>query len=133
MPRPQPGEAGIAELVEAHAELAHRALEHIRAMTITATEELPGGITRERLQDELRRSLGRPDLLLDRVDCTPVDHRISAPSTASLTCVRVDAHDGEPLRLRLVAKVLQSALHGLPPQMPQEDRERIAADIPWRL
>jgi hypothetical protein len=102
-------------------------------MTVTATEELPGGISAERLQIELRRALDRPDLVLDRVDCTAVDHRITAPATCSLTHVEVDAHDEAPLRLRLVAKVLQSALHGLPVQIPPEDRERIAAGIPWRL
>src|SRR4051794_19725040 len=102
-------------------------------MTITATEELPGGITAQRLRDELRRTLDRPDLVLDRVGCTAVEHRITAPCTGSLTRVEVDAHDEEPLTLRMVVKVLQSAWHGLPVQMPPEDRERIAAGIPWRL
>jgi hypothetical protein len=102
-------------------------------MTVTATEELPGGITRAQLQDELRRSLDHAALVVDGVTCSPVEHRITAPVTASLTRVAVDAHDGEPLRLRLVAKVLQSAWHGLPDQMPPQERERIAASIPWRL
>jgi hypothetical protein len=102
-------------------------------MTITATEELPGGMTVQRLQEALRRSLDRPALVVDRVDCTVVDHRITAPSTCSLTRVFVEAHDGEEVRLPLVVKVLQSALQGLPPQMSPEDRERIAAGIPWRL
>src|SRR4051812_10901567 len=102
-------------------------------MTITATEELPGGITSDRLQAELRRALDRPGLVVDRVTCTPVHHQITAPSTHSLTHVAVDAHDGAPLHLCLVAKVLQSALYGLPVQMPPEERERIAAGIPWRL
>jgi hypothetical protein len=102
-------------------------------VTITMTEELPGGITVPRLQTELGRALDRPGLVLDRITCTPVDHRVTAPSTCSLTSVRIDAHDGEPLSLRLVAKVLQSALYGLPVQIPPEERKRIAERIPWRL
>ena len=102
-------------------------------MTSAATEELPGGITLQRLESELRRVLGRPDLVLDGIRCSAVDHRITAPATASLTRVHVDAHDSEALELRLVAKVLQPAWHGLPPQMPPEERRRIAANIPWRL
>ena len=102
-------------------------------MTITATEELPGGMTALRLQDELRQALARPELVVDRITCTPIDHRITAPSTCSLTHVAIGAHDGEPLSLRLVAKVLQSALYGLPVQIPAAERERIAARIPWRL
>jgi hypothetical protein len=102
-------------------------------MGITATEVLPAGITTEQLQSELRRALDRPDLMLDRVDCRPIDHRITAPATASLSRVRVDAHDSEPVSLRMVVKVLQSAWQGLPPQMPPEERRRIAASIPWRL
>jgi phosphotransferase family enzyme len=102
-------------------------------MTVTATEELPGGTTVDQLQEALRRSLGRPGLVVDRVTCAPVEHRISAPTTASLTAVAIDARDREPLTLGLVAKVLQSAGRGLPPQMPPEDRERLDATIPWRL
>src|SRR4051812_43544247 len=102
-------------------------------MGITATEVLPAGITTEQLQSELRRALDRPDLMLDRVDCRPIAHRITAPATASLSRVRVDAHDSEPVSLRMVVKVLQSAWQGLPPQMPPEERRRIAASIPWRL
>src|SRR5690348_3409799 len=102
-------------------------------MTMPVTEALPGGMTTAALESELRRALARPGLVVDRVECEPVDHRITAPATASLTSVRVDAHDGGPFTLRLVVKVLQSAWHGLPPQMPAEDRERIAASIPWRL
>jgi Phosphotransferase enzyme family len=102
-------------------------------MTITATEELPGGMTALRLQDELRQALARPELVVDRITCIPIDHRITAPSTCSLTHVAIGAHDGEPLHLRLVAKVLQPALYGLPVQIPAAERERIAARIPWRL
>ena len=102
-------------------------------MTITATDRLPGGTTLDRVQNELRRALDRPCLVLDRVDCTTVDHRITAPATGSLTHVRIEAHDGAPLTLRLVVKVLQAARYGLPVQMPPEERERIAASIPWRL
>jgi hypothetical protein len=102
-------------------------------MAVTIQEELPGGTTLDRLQEELRRSLGRPHLLVDVVDCVPIDHPITAPATGSLTRVVVRAHDPEPVELRLVAKVVQSAIHGLPPFVPLEDRQRIAAGIPWRL
>jgi hypothetical protein len=107
--------------------------EEAGAMTLTAMEELPGGTTVAELQAVLRRELGRPRLDLDEVRCSPVDHAITAPSTESLTFVHVVGHDGEPLELRLVAKCLQSALAGLPPEIPAADRERIAAAIPWRL
>jgi hypothetical protein len=101
-------------------------------MTLTIQGELPRTAP-ERLQAELRRSLDRPDLVIDRMTCSPVAHTITAPATASITRVQVLAHDAEPVELRLVAKVLQSARYGLPPQMPEEDRERLAAIIPWRL
>jgi Phosphotransferase enzyme family len=102
-------------------------------MAVTIQEELPGGTTPERLRQELARSLARPDLQVDDVTCAPVAHAITAPSTGSLTRVVVRAHDREPVELRLVAKCLQSAIHGLPPFVPLADRERIAAGIPWRL
>src|SRR3954464_14510024 len=102
-------------------------------MAVTIQEDLPGGITRERLQDELRLALGRPTLAVERVECTPVEPVITAPSTGSLTRVRVTGGGGGPVELRVVAKCLQTALHGLPPFIPLEDRQRIAAGIPWRL
>src|SRR4051794_23056205 len=102
-------------------------------MAVTIQEELPGGTTLGRLQDELRRSLRRPDLRVDGTECAPVAHAITAPSTGSLTRVTVRAHAPEPVELRLVAKCLQSAIHGLPPFVPLADRQRIAAGIPWRL
>jgi len=83
------------------------------------------------IQEEVRQALGRPGLAADRIECSPVDHAITAPVTGSLTRVRVVLDDGD--EVRLVAKVLQSAIHGLPPFVPLEDRERIAAGIPWRL
>ncbi len=85
------------------------------------------------LEDVLRRALGRPDLVVDRVDRTPVTHRITAPVTGSLDRVHVTAHDSTPVQVRCVVKVVQSAMHGLPPSIPLADRERIAAGIPWRL
>ncbi len=85
------------------------------------------------LEDALRRALGRPDLVVDRVERTPVAHRITAPVTGSLDRVQVTAHDSAPVEVRCVVKVVQSAMHGLPPYIPLADRERIAAGIPWRL
>src|SRR4051794_1892496 len=102
-------------------------------MAVTIQEELPGGTTPARLQEELRRALGRPDLVVDGVECAPVAHAITAPATGSLTRVVVRAHDRQPVELRLVAKCLQSAIHGLLPFLPLEERKRIAAGIPWRL
>lgn len=103
-------------------------------MTGTTTRPaLPGGTTYDRLQAELRRELGRPDLVVDAVVCSAVDHAITAPATGSLTAAVVTGHDSGPVTLPLVVKVLQTAARGLPPQMPPEDRERIAASIPWRL
>src|SRR5205814_9985340 len=102
-------------------------------MTCTGTPELPGRTTVARLQEELRRALDRPHLVIDDVACTPIGHAITAPSTASLTRVRVVGHDAQRLELALVAKCLQPAARGLPPAMPREQRERLAAAIPWRL
>lgn len=102
-------------------------------MTVTIRRDLPGQVTVPELESMLRSALGRPGLVVDDVVRSPVPHEITAPATASLDRVRVVAHDGEPVELRLVVKVLQSALQGLPPQMPAEDRERVAAGIPWRL
>jgi hypothetical protein len=102
-------------------------------MTVITRPVLPGGTTFDELQAELRRELGRPELIVDTVVCSAVEHTITAPCTGSLTYARVAAHDDEPLILRLVVKVLQSALHGLAPQIPAVERERIAAMIPWRL
>jgi hypothetical protein len=103
------------------------------ATTETTRPVLPGGTTYDELQAALRRELDRPELVVDAVACSAVDHAITAPSTGSLTSAEVAAHDSRPLTLRLVVKVLQTASRGLPPQMPPEDRERIAASIPWRL
>lgn len=102
-------------------------------MSIPTTEELPGGTTREELQTALRGALGRPRLVVDSVSISDVVHTITAPSTESLSRVRVAAHDSEPLEIPLIAKCLQTALRGLPPQIPGPARERIAAGIPWRL
>ena len=102
-------------------------------MSITATEQLPGGTTLDELQTVLRESLGRPDLVLDETSCSSVVHTITAPATESLTRIRVVAHDSESLEISLVAKCLQTALRGLPPQIPKEEREQLAASIPWRL
>ena len=102
-------------------------------MPVTTEGDLPGGTTLAELQDVLRRVLERPGLVVDDVVRTPIEHRITAPATASLDRVRVTAHDSAPIEVRLVVKVLQSAMYGLPPQVPLEDRERIAAIVPWRL
>jgi hypothetical protein len=102
-------------------------------MAVTTQEDLPGRTTPAELEDVLRRALGRPALVIDEVVRTPIAHRITAPSTGSLDRVHVTAHDSVPVEVRLVVKVLQSAMHGLPSQIPLEDRERIAAGIPWRL
>jgi hypothetical protein len=102
-------------------------------MAVTIERELPGGTTHERLQEELRRALGRPGLVVDDVACSPVGHTITAPATGSLSAVRVRAHDDGALELRMVVKVLQPAMRGLPTVIPLEDRQRIAAAVPWRL
>jgi hypothetical protein len=92
--------------------------------------DLPGGVTREQLQADLRRHLGRPGLLVDEVTCRPLAHRISAPTTASLSRVQVVHTEGTT---DLVVKGLQAARHGLPPQMPPEVRDHLDRLIPWRL
>ncbi len=103
-------------------------------MTVTTSKDLPGGTTLAVLEEVLRRALERPELVIDDVVRTPIAHRITAPATGSLDRVHVTAHDGAaPVQVRLVVKVLQSAMHGLPPHIPLEDRERIAAGVPWRL
>ncbi|SEP13139.1 phosphotransferase [Trujillonella endophytica] len=99
-----------------------------------APAALPGGTTPAELLAALRRRTGRPDLRIEALECSPLPHRISAPTTRALTRVRVRARDGEgPTTIRLVAKELQAARHGLPPQMPPAERERLDAVIPWRL
>jgi hypothetical protein len=95
---------------------------------------LPGGLAVDALRDALRRWTGRPGLAVDAVACTPIAHRISAPTTRALTRVRVAASDGgQRLELRLVTKELQAARYGLPPQMPDDARAHLDAVIPWRL
>jgi hypothetical protein len=103
-------------------------------MTSPRTTTLPGAVTREQLQDDLRRHLARPRLLVDDVVCSPLEHRISAPTTAGLTRVSVSHSDAAgPGSTDLVVKGLQAARHGLPPQMPPEVRARLDRLIPWRL
>ncbi|MBB3086320.1 phosphotransferase [Geodermatophilus sabuli] len=93
---------------------------------------LPGGLAVDELGGHLRRWTGRAGLVVDAVTCTPIPHRISAPTTRALTRVTVATADGA-LPLRLVAKELQAARHGLPPQMPDDTRAHLDALIPWRL
>lgn len=102
-------------------------------MPVTTPEDLPGGMTVTELEDVLRRALGRPGLVVDDVVRTPIAHRITAPTTGSLDRVHVTAHDSDPVELRLVVKVLQPAMRGLPPQIPLEARKVIDAAVPWRL
>lgn len=102
-------------------------------MPVTTDEGLPGRMTVTELQDVLRRALGRSELVIDGLVRTPIDHRITAPATGSLDRIRVAAHDSAPVEVLLVVKGLQSAMHGLPPHIPLEDRQRIAATVPWRL
>jgi hypothetical protein len=96
---------------------------------------LPGGTTVDGLLPALRRWAGDPGLEVDDVTCTPLPHDVSAPTTRCLTRVRVEGRgsSGEPVALRLVAKELQSARYGLPPQMPDDVRARLDALIPWRM
>jgi hypothetical protein len=91
---------------------------------------LPGGVGRDQLQDDLRNHLHRPDLLLGTVSSCPLPYRITAPTTGSLTRVRVEHSAGAT---DLVVKELQAARHGLPPQMPPEVRAHLDRLIPWRL
>jgi hypothetical protein len=102
-------------------------------MIVTNPGDLPGGATLTELEEVLRAALGRPELVIDDVARTPISHRITAPATASLDRLHVTAHDSGPVEVRLVVKVLQSAIYGLPPHIPLEARETIAAAIPWRL
>jgi hypothetical protein len=96
---------------------------------------LPGGTTVQALLPDLRRWSGDPGLEVDDVACRPLPHDISAPTTRRLTRVRIAgrAGSGEPVVLRLVAKELQSARYGLPPQMPDEVRAHLDGLIPWRM
>ncbi|SDD38289.1 Phosphotransferase enzyme family protein [Geodermatophilus telluris] len=96
---------------------------------------LPGGTAVAELLPGLRRRAGDPDLVVDAVTCRPLPHDISAPSTRALTRVAVDARTGSgaPVVLRLVAKELQAARYGLPAQIPEPERRRLDAVIPWRL
>ena len=96
---------------------------------------LPGGTTVEDLLPDLRRWAGDPELVADGAACTPIPHRISAPTTRGITRVAVSGRggDGRPVTLRLVAKELQAARYGLPPQMPEAERARLDTVIPWRL
>ncbi|MGY1637148.1 hypothetical protein ACI78V_10905 [Geodermatophilus sp. SYSU D00742] len=95
---------------------------------------LPGGLAVDALRDDLRRWTHRPGLDVDAVTCTPIPHRISAPTTRALTRVEVAASDGaELLTLRLVTKELQAARYGLPRQMPDDTRAHLDRVIPWRL
>ena len=96
---------------------------------------LPGGLPTDELTAALRRWTGDPGLEVDDVACRPLSHDVSAPTTRCLTRVRVEGRDGPgaPLVLRLVAKELQAARYGLPPQMPDDARAHLDTVIPWRL
>lgn len=96
---------------------------------------LPGGTTVEELLPALRRWTGDPLLEVTGVSCRVLPHDASAPTTAGLSRVRVEGRGGAggPVVLRLVAKQLQAARYGLPPQMPDETRAHLDAVIPWRL
>jgi hypothetical protein len=95
---------------------------------------LPGGVTCDQLQEDLRVHLGRPALRLVDVTCCPVDHRITAPTTGGLSRVRATHVDeAGPGTTDLVVKALQAARHGLPPQMPAPVRAHLDRLIPWRL
>ncbi|WP_336032555.1 hypothetical protein [Geodermatophilus sp. FMUSA9-8] len=104
----------------------------VTGLPVTA---LPGGATVEELLPALRRWVGDPGLTVDRVSGAPIAHRITAPSTRALTRVAVAGcgGDGRPVVLRLVAKELQAARYGLPPEMPDHERARLDGIIPWRL
>ena len=96
---------------------------------------LPGSSTLDDLTPALRRWSGDPDLVVGEVTCTPIEHRVTAPTTRALTRVAVTGRSGsgEPVLLRLVAKELQAARYGLPPLMPDAERMRLDGIIPWRL
>ncbi|MGY1696899.1 MULTISPECIES: hypothetical protein [unclassified Geodermatophilus] len=101
----------------------------------TTGGELPGGAVIADLLPGLRRWTADPGLEVDAVTCRPLPHDISAPTTRGLARVRVEGRDGagRPVELRLVAKELQSARYGLPPQMPDDARAHLDATIPWRM
>ncbi len=95
---------------------------------------LPGGTAVADLLPGLRRWTGRPGLRVEDVACTPVRHRISAPTTRALTRVAVTTRDADgPVTLRLVTKELQRAREGLPPEVPPPARELIDSLVPWRI
>ncbi|SMO48279.1 Phosphotransferase enzyme family protein [Geodermatophilus aquaeductus] len=104
-------------------------------MTTSPVTFLPGGTTPGVLLPALRRWTGDRGLEVDDVDCRPLPHDVSAPTTRGLTRVRITGRDGSgaPVELRLVAKELQSARYGLPPQMPDDARAHLDVLIPWRL
>ena len=96
---------------------------------------LPGGTRPQDLVPGVGRFLGTPvdDLEVGTVE--PVAHVATAPTTAGLFRVALTARsaDGARTPVRLVAKVLRPARHGLPPQMHDEARAHLDRTIPWRL
>lgn len=63
----------------------------------------------------------------------PLAHRISAPTTRGLTRVQVSAQSAKgPATVHCIAKELQAARYGLPPQMPDHVRRMLDGVIPWR-
>ncbi|MGY1793600.1 hypothetical protein ACI796_06380 [Geodermatophilus sp. SYSU D00525] len=95
---------------------------------------LPGGTVLAELLPALRRRSGDPALEVEAVTCRPLVHDATAPSTRALTRVTVEGHgSGGRVVLRLVAKELQAARYGLPPQMPDDARAHLDEIIPWRL
>ncbi|MGY1666845.1 phosphotransferase [Geodermatophilus sp. SYSU D00696] len=100
---------------------------------------LPGGATVDELLPDLRRWTAEPGFAVDGVTCRPLPHDISAPTTRGLTRVRLEGHvegpggSGAPVVLDLVAKELQAARYGLPPEIPDAERARLDTVIPWRL
>ena len=104
-------------------------------MTTSPSQAPSGAATVRELLTALRRWVGDPGLEVDDVTCRPLPHDVSAPTTRRLTRVRLEGRggSGQPVVLRLVAKELQSARYGLPPQMPDDARAHLDALIPWRL
>ncbi|MCW2602553.1 MAG: aminoglycoside phosphotransferase [Pseudonocardiales bacterium] len=97
-------------------------------------EGLPLATTTLEMEQVVRVALRDPGATLRSAHGSPVSHRISAPTTRSITRVRATVQDerGEAT-VSCIAKELQSARHGLPPHIPADARAQLDRVIPWRL
>ena len=102
--------------------------------TETPVAGLPDDVDAGEVESAVRVAVRDPSAVLLAAAGEPLAHRISAPTTRSLTRLRARVRTGSgDAEVTLVAKALQAARHGLPPQLPDDLRARIDALIPWRL